>query len=227
MPWGQLNWLNQASPATTRKFFNTSTSFVVGNSPMKGLAATAMPLFTSLHDYFNAGATMSGSQFPWVCYDIENWAKTLEIEKRHVKLALWAFTDLAHARGQKVVAAPSRDIIYAKGADDPWQSPETIDQGYLRVGIPLACDDAEIFLCQCQNDEKDTDAYSTLIAAADRQTSSTQLLWSALTTNFATGAQMKAAYDSLVNAGTSVSGYWVTIAAQSQVQTAIDFSNLL
>jgi hypothetical protein len=227
MPWGQLNWLKQASSGVARKFFNAPTSFVGGNSPVPGLAATPIPVFGSLHDYIHSGDTMIGSQFPWVCYDIENWAQTPEIEKRHVKLALSVFADLAHGRGQKVLAAPSRDIIYAKACDEPWQYPETIDAGYLRVGIPLACRDAEVFLCQSQGDEKNLTAFAQLLAAADKQTSPDQVLWGGLTTNFATGAQMKAAYDAANTAGANVAGWWVTVASQAQAQVAVDFFNLL
>jgi hypothetical protein len=227
MPYGQLAWLKQASPQTAKKFYDTPNSFVVGSTPVPGLGATVLPLFASLHDYHYAGNTMTGSQFPWVCYDPENWARTMQIEKQHIKGMLWAFADLAHARGQKLVAAPSRDIIYAKPCDDPWQWPETIDAGYLRIGIPLAANDADVFICQAQGSEKDPVEYASLVFQADKQTLASQTFWTELTTNFATAAQMKAAYDAAMASGARISGYWVVIADQTQVQIAVDFFNML
>jgi len=227
MPYGQLAWVQQLSPQVARKFFNTPNSFVVGGSAIPGLNATVLPLFTSLHDYHNAGSSMTGANFPWVCFDIENWAKSVEIEKRHVKLALYAFADLAHARGQKLVAAPSRDIIYAKAADVPWQWPETIDAGYLRIGIPLACNDADVFLCQSQGDTPNPATFASLIQQADQQTAPNQTFWAELSTNNVTGAQMKAAYDAAMTSGAIIQGWWVAIPAQSQAQVAVDFFNML
>ena len=222
MPWGQLAWLRAYDDKLARKFFDTPTSFVVGSTPVPGYAATVLPLFASFADYARAG-NMQGSSFAWVAYDLEHWPKSPDVEQRHPKPMMYAFAALAHARGQKLVATPSRDIIYATAADDPWQWPETIDAGYLRCGIPGAARDAEALVCQCQGAEKDPVEYAQLLTGADKQSPPAQLLYGELTTNFATAAQMRAAYDAAALCGANIAGYWVVIPSQDQAGVAAEF----
>src|ERR1043166_7150496 len=128
MPWGQLKWLQTADAPMARKFFDQPTSFVVGNNPFPGAPpywrCQVLPLFKSFADYARAGASMQGG---WVCYDNEHWAGTPMIEQQKPKAFMNAFAQLAHARGQQLVAAPSRDLIYVPGCDDPWVWPEKIN----------------------------------------------------------------------------------------------------
>jgi hypothetical protein len=215
MPYGQLKWLSDYDDKLARQFFNTATSFVVANNPFPGYACTVLPLFASFDAYARAGSTMQGG---WVCYDPEHWAKTPMLEQRKPKAFMSAFASLADARGQKLVAAPGRDLVYVPGCDDPWMWPEKINDAYLRTGIPAAAREADILLCQSQGSEKDLDAYNALLAGAANQQPDGQILWAGLTTNFATAAQMTLACQEYPCAG-----YFVTIAAQDQVKTCADF----
>lgn len=223
MPWGQLAWLRALDDKLARKVFDTPTSYVVGNSPVPGYACTVMPVFYTWQPYAAAGSTQTGQAFPWVCYDIENWQATDPKVKRCPESALYHFAVLAHARGQKVVAAPSRDIIYASGSHRPAQPPEDINFGYLRCQVPAAAEDADALVCQCQGAEKDLETYGRMLVGAAKQAPDGQLLWGGLTTNFATAVQMKAAYDAAALSGAPVTGYWVTIASQAQAPVAADF----
>ena len=223
MPWGQLAWLRQLDDRVARRFFDASTSFVVGNTAVPGYACSVLPVFYSWEPYANSGAVMTGTSYPWVCYDPENWPKTHPKVKADPRAALWHFVIMARARGQKVVAAPSRDLIYAPGSAAPWQAPEDINQGYLRCQVPAAAEDADVLVVQNQGAEKDPETYARLLIGADKQSPASQVLWGELTTNFATAAQMRAAYDAAAGCGVPVLGYWVTIATQPQAQVAVDF----
>lgn len=231
-PWGQLAWLRAANEGIARQFYNLPTSYVVGGNPFPGAppywACKVLPLFATFEDYAAAGASMAGAKFPLVCADFENWPKTSAWCKQHPAAAFAAFASLAQARGQQVVAAPSRDIIYAPGADMGWQWPETINDGYLRCQIPaVASAHAAMFICQSQGSEKDLVAFGNLLRGAYKQLPAGVDFWAELTTNFATGAQMKAAYDTALTCGVPVAGFWVVVADQSQAQVAVDFFRLV
>jgi hypothetical protein len=219
MPWGQLQWLKDYDTALARQFFNTPTSFVVGSNPFPGpppyWATTVLPMFKSFADYARAGSTMHGG---WVCYDNEHWIGTPMIEQQKPKAFMNAFAQLASARSQQLVAAPSRDLIYVPGCDDPWKWPEKINDGWLRCGIPGGARDAQVLVCQAQGSEKDLDAYAALLAGAANQQPVGQVLWSELTTNFATADQMFMAYQEV-----AVAGFWVNILTQDQAPVAADF----
>ena len=234
MPWGQLQWLRQADEGIARRFFDQPSSYVVGSSRFPGSApywaCNVLPVFYSFETYATAGQSMTGSAFPLVCADFENWPQTAPNVKRHPESSFWAFAQLASARGQQMVAAPSRDLIYAPGADKPWQWPETINDGYLRCQIPAVASAAAVaFVCQSQGAEKDLTAFSTLVAGAAKQVSSNVTFWAELTCNLATPDQMKAAYDTALTCGASppVAGFWLVIADQSQAPTAAQFLHLV
>lgn len=227
MPYGQLGWLRGVDEKLTRRFFDTPTSYVVGNSPFPNRTAPwacqVMPVFYSFEKYSPAGATMTGAQYPVVCYDPEGWPQTHIKVKEDPRSALWHFTVLAHDRGQQVVAAPSRDLIYTPGSVRPWQAPEDINAGYLRCQVPAAAEDADILVVQNQGAEKDPETYARVLLGANKQSPADQQIWGGLTTNFATAQQMRAAYDAAELSGVPVAGYWLTIASQAQAPVAADF----
>jgi hypothetical protein len=218
IPYGQLAWLRAVDDKLARRFFDRPDSFVVANNPFPDYACTVLRLFTDQAPFASWLAAGGAAEGGWVCYDPEAWSKTSSIEKRHLELALRDFALYAHAFGLNVVAAPSRDIIYAPGSDRPWQFPELLNDGYLRCQVPGSARDADVLVCQAQGAEKDLDAYAALLAGAANQQPNGQTLWSGLTTNFATAAQMFTAYGEV-----PMAGYWVTIAAQAQATVAAEF----
>lgn len=217
MPWGQMAWLRQLDDALARRVFDTPSSFVVGG-PVPGYGCTPVRLYTSLETYIAASAAYNG----WVCYDLENWGASPAPEKQHPELAMRDFMLTARARGHGVIAAPSRDLVYAAGADSGIRANEDINAAYLRCGIPGTTTGAAVCLVQSQGAQKDLVAFTGLLeGAADQQVmGSNQALWAGLTTAFSTAAQMKAAHDA---AAASVSGFWVTIGTQAQAPVAADF----
>jgi hypothetical protein len=222
MPWGQLQWLKDYDSALARKFFDTPASFVVGNNPFPGppphWATKVLTMFKSHAAYARALAAGQLPRGSWVCYDNEHWDGTPMIEQQKPKAFMNAFASDAHAWGHKLVAAPSRDLIYVPGCDDPWKWPEKINDGWLRCGIPGGARDAEVLVCQAQGSEKDLDAYAALLAGAANQQPVGQVLWSELTTNFATADQMFMAYQEV-----AVAGFWVNILTQDQAPVGADF----
>jgi hypothetical protein len=226
MPWGELKWLYDADQQLARRFFNKPTSYVVGDNPFPGAppywACTPLHLFKSHAAYARALAAGQLPRGSWVCYDNEHWDGTPMREQQKPKAFMNAFANDAHAFGHKLVAAPSRDLIYVPGCDDPWIWPEKINDGWLRCGIPGGARDADVLVCQAQGSEKDLDAYSALLAGAANQQPVGQVLWSELTTNFATAQQMFLAYQEV-----AVAGFWVNIIGQSQAQVAAEFFRLV
>jgi hypothetical protein len=234
MPWGQLQWLRQADERIARQFFDQPGSYVVGSTPFPSAgspwACKVLPVFYSFETYAQAGAAMAGAKFPLVVADFENWPQTDVNVKKHPEASFWAFAQLAAARGQQMIAAPSRDIIYTPGCDKGWQWPETINDGYLRCQIPAVASAAAVaFVCQSQGAEKDLTAFSTLVAGAAKQVPNDVTLWAELTANLATADQMKAACDAALTCGAQppVSGFWVVIADQTQAGTAAQFFHLV
>jgi len=219
MPWGQLAWLRAYDDATARKAFDTPDSLVAGG-PVPHYATTPVRNYTSFDQY--AHEPQFGA--PWVIFDLEAGAgfPAPAVEKRHPEMAIAAFASLASGRGQGLIATPSRDLVYVPGSDCPVQPGEDISAAYLRTGVPGTAAAAQVLLVQAQGVQKDPAAYAALIQGAMAQQPAGQATWAGLTTGgAATSGQMTAAQRAAAALG--VSGFWVTIADQSQAGVAAAF----
>jgi hypothetical protein len=224
MPWGQLAWLRAYDDALARRAFDSSSSYVVGGG-VPGYAVTPVKNFTSFDTYAQTNAAWSG----WVCYDLENWPASPAIDKADPAAAYSHFASLAKARGHWLIAAPSRDLVYALPPAARIQTGEDINAAYLRCRIPAAGAGAPVLLVQAQGVQKDLPTFTGLVegAAAQQVPGANQALWVGLTTSFATVAQMQAAYSAVAG---QVAGFWLTIATSTpgsadpaQVKVAADF----
>lgn len=216
MPWGQLAEFQAADASLAAQFFDTPNAYVAGG-PFRGYSCHPVALYTSFDAYARAWPGYGG----YVCYDPEAWAQTPVIEKQHPRAFLSAFASLAHSRGAVLIAAPSRDIVFAPGADCTHQQGEPIDTAYLRCGIPGACADADIFLCQSQGDQPNVAAYTALVTAAHAQQPAGQQLWAELTSQgTSTTDQMVAAYKAVK---AIAAGFWVNTDTASVATVAAFF----
>jgi hypothetical protein len=215
-PWGQLARLRAYDDAVARRAFDTPNSYVIGGA-VPGYAVTPVRMFPGFENYAKAAA-FGG----WCCFDLEAWEASPMLDKQHPKSAYAHFIQLAQARGNPVIASPSRDLVYVGGADDRILPGEDLNTAYLRCQIPACGAGAQVLLVQAQNVQKDLAAFTTLIegAAAQQVPGSGQALWVGLTTAYSTADQMVAAHNAVVG---DVTGFWVTIAAAEQVPVAAEF----
>lgn len=188
-------------PVVTAKFFGNTDSYIFGHVP-KNSASNVVAVYPSFADYANRALGTA----TWVLYTPENWPRTPAIEQRHPKAMMQTFTSLAHARGQRVIIAPARNLMLVPGADCNQQLGETVDAAYLRCQI-AAETPADVFICQSQADQMDTAAYAALVAGAKAQLPPGPELWAGLTTlrNHPVPA-IVAAYQA---AQGDVSGFWL------------------
>jgi hypothetical protein len=163
-------------PVLTTRFFDSTDAYIFGHVP-KNSASNVVAVYPSFADY----AKQAVAKAPWVLYTPENWPQTPVIEQRHPKAMMQTFTSLAHARGQRAIIAPARNLMVVPRADCSRQPGETIDAAYLRCQIPAETP-ADVFICQSQADQMDTAAYAALVAGAKAQLPPETELWAGLTT---------------------------------------------
>ncbi len=82
MTASNIQSLSQTDSATAAHFFNTSTAYGAGASPVKtpvqaGYATTPVPDYTS-YAQFSSDVSSGAITYPykWVMYDPEDWAQT-------------------------------------------------------------------------------------------------------------------------------------------------------
>lgn len=215
MPYGQLGWLRALDDDLARRCFDTPTSYVVGG-PIPAYATTPVRLFRSFSTYQAANVAVGQV----VCFDIEHWPGSDDIEQRHLELAFRDFANEAKLRGNMLICAPGRDLVYCPGSETAIGQDEDINAAYLRCRIPAYAYGAQVLLVQAQGSQKDLDAFTGLICGAREQQPDGQALWAGLTTGKSTADQMLAAAAAVAGV---VSGFWVTIGSKDQAPVAAEF----
>jgi hypothetical protein len=220
--WIATGWnihlANQMDPATTRHFFNTSSSFGTGpkasSDPVTdGFGANAVLVFGSYAQFASelASGTIS-ADYKWVLYDPEEWPQTPLAEQLSPGKYLTQFGQLAHSRGYKVIEAPGRDLgnVARAGSSCPELPGENLDHWYIRCDIAgTAAAASDVYVLQDQVNTTNVAEYDALFAAARTQAlaaSPQVIVDSELSTNYGTASQMAAAAKS-VNAD----GFYVSI----------------
>ena len=220
--WIATGWnihlADRLDPATTKHFFNTSSSFgtgpsVSGNPVTNGFAANAVLAFDSYAQFasdIRSGAI--GPDYKWVLYDPEEWPQTPVAEQLNPVKYLTQFGQLAHAHGYKVIQAPGRDLgnVAGSGSACPELPGENLDKWYIHCDIAgAAAAAADVYVLQDQVNTTNVTEYDALFASARRQAlaaSPQVLVDSELSTNYGTAQQMATAAKS-VNAD----GFYVSI----------------
>jgi hypothetical protein len=145
--WIATGWnihlADRLGPATTRHFFNTSSSFgtgptASGNPVTDGFAANAVLVYDSYAQF--ASDISNGTidpDYKWVLYDPEEWSQTPVAEQLNPAKYLAQFGHLAHAHGYKVIEAPGRDLgnVARPGSACPELPGENLDRWYIRCNI--------------------------------------------------------------------------------------------
>ena len=206
--------LNDLDPALASQYFNTPESYVLAGNPPPGWDTTPVTGFRAFRDYVVASPTTQ-----WVLYDPERWNSTPPIEKQHPKAFMTAFVQVAHARGQQVIATPARDLMRVAGADCNAKSTGlATDAAYLACGIPAAAALADVFECQAQGLQLNATAYRSLVQGAKQQIRAGQPLWAGLTT--LRGHPVSAIVKSYRAVAGIVDGFWLNTSGDTISVTA-------
>jgi hypothetical protein len=220
-----LTALRNADHRLAARFFNRNTSFVIGYPP-KDWATVPVTSFRSYLAYRDSPFAAAG----WVLYDPEQWKDKVPpptplIEQEHPAAFIPAFTSLANERRQKVIAAPSRDLMLCASADYGIHTAgEPIDVAFLKARIPAACAGASVYHLQNQANQDDLPAFQSLLDGASEQLPAGFPMWCGLTTmRDDTAAEMLAAFTAAKN---RAAGFWLntnaeTIALAVQFLTAV------
>lgn len=220
--WIATGWnihlADRADPATTRHFFNTSSSFGTGpkatsNPVTDGFAANAVLVFDSYAEFAaELGSGTISPAYKWVLYDPEEWPQTPAAEQLNPVRYLTEFGQLAHSRGYKVIEAPGRDLgnVAGAGSGCPKLPGENLDQWYIHCDIAGAAAAAsDVYVVQDQVNTTNTAEYRWLFSNAQRQALAANpqtIMDSELSTNYGTARQMAAAAKSV-----SADGFYVSI----------------
>jgi hypothetical protein len=219
--WIATGWnihlADRLDPATTRHFFNTSSSFgtgpsASGNPVTSGFAANAVLMFDSYAQFASdIRSGTIGPAYKWVLYDPEERPQTPVAERlNHVKY-LTQFGQLAHAHGYKVIEAPGRDLgnVARSGSACPELPGENLDKWYIDCDIAgAAAAAADVYVLQDQLNTTNVTEYDALFASARRQAQAANpqvLVDSELSTNYGTAQQMATAAKSV-----SADGFYVS-----------------
>jgi hypothetical protein len=220
--WIATGWnihlADRLDSATTRHFFNTSSSFGTGptasvNPVTDGFAANAVLVYDSYARF--ASDVKSGAisrDYKWVLYDPEEWPQTPAAEQLDPVKYLARFGQLAHAHGFKVIEAPGRDLgnVARSGSACPELPGENLDRWYIRCDIAGAAAAAsDVYVLQNQVNTADLAEYDALFSSARRQALAANpqaIVDSELSTNYGTARQMAAAARSV-----DADGFYVSI----------------
>ena len=183
----------------TRSFLKANAGTVSAMTPVTGYTSYA----TFAHD-IAMGQLVRGS---WVLYDLESWDQSPDNEKHSPRGFLRQFSQVAHTLGLHTIVAPGIDLCDVAGSDVHALPGEPAWKAYMRTGIPAACDGADIFLCQSQQQQADRANFGTLLREASSQTPGT-VMFGGLTTDRPedTAGNYAAAYFSGIGSGAN--GFW-------------------
>jgi hypothetical protein len=157
-------------------------------------------------------------------YDPENWSATPAGERQNPVKYMTLFGQLAHAHGLKVIQAPSLDLATVAGSVLPRQPGESADQWFVRADIAgKAAAAGDIFQLQDESNITAGGQYAYLFNTTERQAraaNSNVLVFSEVSTDDATAAQMAAAAKSI-----TPDGFYV--AADGKVAQTLRFFQLM
>lgn len=165
------------------RYFNDPSAFIIGWVP-NGWKAQSMREYTSFKSY----VTDKRAPAPVVMYVPEAWAgitppPTPLIEQQHPAAIIRTFAAAAHDKGQKLLAAPARDLMTIPGADYSISTKgETVKTAFLSSGLVADCGTADVYICQAQADQDDAADYLAFINAAKAQLPPGFPIWAGLTT---------------------------------------------
>ena len=230
MTAGNVQSMSLQDAGLAAHFFDTSASYGAGASLVKTpvqarydttpvLAYTSYARFSS---DIRSGAVRY--RYKWVLYDPENWSATPLGERRNPVRYMTLFGQLARAHGLKVIQAPSLDLATVTGSVLSRRPGESADQWFVRTDIAgKAAAAGDIFQLQDESNATAGGQYAYVFNATERQARAANpdvLVFSEVSTDDATAAQMAAAAKSI-----TPDGFYV--AADGKVAQTLRFFQLM
>jgi len=230
MTAGNVQSMSLQDAGLAAHFFDTSASYGAGASlvktPVQARYETTPVLSYTSYARFSSDVR-SGAvryRYKWVLYDPENWSATPLSERRNPVRYMTLFGQLAHAHGLKVIQAPSLDLATVTGSVLPRQPGESADQWFVRADIAgKAAAAGDIFQLQDESNTTAGGQYAYMFNTAERQARAANpdvLVFSEVSTDDATAAQMAAAAKSI-----TPDGFYV--AADGKVAETLRFFQLM
>ncbi len=118
----------------------------------------------------------------WVMYGLESTTNSPLAEKQDPKTYLSQFSRTAHDHGLHSIIVPGIDLVNVSGSNVHANPGEPGWQAYLRTGIPGACDNADVFLCESQSLQAQLATFNSLLSQAKAQVPDA-VMWGGLTTD--------------------------------------------
>jgi hypothetical protein len=230
MTAGNVQSMSLQDASMAAHFFNTSASYGAGASlvktPVQARYDTTPVLAYTSYARFSSDIR-SGAiryRYKWVMYDPENWSATPAGERQNPVKYMTLFGQLAHAHGLKVIQAPSLDLATVAGSVLPRQPGESADQWFVRADIAgKAAAAGDIFQLQDESNTTAGGQYAYMFNTTERQARAANpdvLVFSEVSTDDATAAQMAAAAKSI-----TPDGFYV--AADGKVAQTLRFFQLM
>ena len=179
----QLRWiiagddlaaLRADNAGLARRFFDNSTTFVVGSRQRqdqvpKGYRAIPILTYASLRSFVSdVHAGRVDPRIAAVLYDPESWARTPAAERREPIAAMRQFTKLAGDWGYGTMLSPGRDLALDPDGSCTKGDRELLDQAFLRCGL-VAQAGAEVFVSQTAPEELQPELADALIDRTDER----------------------------------------------------------
>jgi hypothetical protein len=230
MTAGNVQSMSLQDAGLAAHFFDTSASYGAGASlvktPVQARYDTTPVLSYTSYARFSSDIR-SGAiryRYKWVLYDPENWSATPLGERRNPVKYMTLFGQLAHAHGLKVIQAPSLDLATVAGSVLPHQPGESADQWFVRADMAgKAAAAGDIFQLQDESNTTAGGQYAYMFSTAESQARAANpdvLVFSEVSTDDATAAQMAAAAKSI-----TPDGFYV--AADGKVAQTLRFFQLM
>lgn len=222
---GTYQKLASVDTPTCNYFFNSPATYIFGAPPpgAQNVVPAALPLATPTIRYSGLAKFQSDlaagtidAAIRMIMYDPEATG-TPPWDTLHPALGETEFVQAAHSAGYECMMTPARDLMNVSGADCTKQAGESLDDAYIRCGLPLAGAQADIFEVQAQRDELDVAAFSSLVDRAAAQVNAVNpapRIYAGLTTILSsnipsvTADQLYAAHESVASI---VDGYWLNL----------------
>jgi hypothetical protein len=217
-----INQLSAGHPLV-QAYFNHRRIYALGNPAADQVqttsAARSTPTLIYRSDAAFAADVAGGKIDPRikaVAYDPEYWSYTPAAERADPVSSMQTFAALARQHGYQVILTPSRDLMLDSAAACHKQVGETLDQAYLRCGIPAAAARfADIVEVQSQVDEFSLARYKTMLGRAVSQARAANpavKVLAGISTQPSTGtATFGSMVDDALAAATITDGVWVNI----------------
>jgi hypothetical protein len=166
-----------------------------------------------------------------VSYNPEKWHATPYRERKDPQTYMRLFAELASSKGYLVFTAPSRDLMYVKGAECSSRAGETLSEAFLRCRMPeFAARHADGYRIQAQVLENDPITYREFVIEAAVQARaanpSVTILSNLSTSPYDYVATSQMLFDACASVRDLVDGHYLSINS-SELDVAVAFLEMV